>query len=121
MSTFTDYHEHGTISAEQALKLLVDDIAEIEQVYERAEQARKQKRAEIEQVVLALGGKAQAGGYEMVVTGSSTVSNYDTKRLDAVVADLLKRGYLDIAQEIAECRKETQRAGSLRVSKERSK
>jgi hypothetical protein len=52
-----------------------------------------------------------------MVTEPSTSHSYDTKSIDALLYELIENGELSTAKKIMECKKETTRAGGLRITK----
>lgn len=116
MSVFYRWQE-GELTAQEALRLLLDDYEECEQRTRVHESLRNTLRGQIEQVMQRVGSKATVGNHEIVMVEASYTKTYDKKALDKLVVELAARGYGDIAGEIANCAKETVRSGSLRIQR----
>lgn len=113
--------EAGELTDVQALHALASDLGEIDSELAPLEQAKKAARNAIEAIVMRLGGKAAAAGYEMQVTQGSTRVSFDTRKCEALLAKLIANGLLDAAEDLAAARVESHVSGSLRITKERKK
>lgn len=103
----------GALSAHQALHALLANLGEVESEIARLEQARARLRDQIAQIV-AREGPVTVGDRRALITEAAVVASYDRQALDDLVARLA-RTHPQIAQDISACRRETLRAGSLRI------
>ena len=112
---FADW-QSGAISDAEALRALLSDLGEVESQIAPLEAERATLRAQLSEVVARLGGKAQANGLRLILTAPAVVPRYDAKELDLLVEYLRAQGLDDIADHILAARKETARAGMLRIN-----
>jgi hypothetical protein len=106
----------------EALRALSMQLGEVESDLEPLEAERKALRAQIEPIVLRLGGKASAAGFAHTITAPALTVNYDARLLDTIMAELMATGdveLMSIGARLAQARKTATRAGSLRISKEK--
>jgi hypothetical protein len=115
MTTY-DQWTNGEITDYEALRLLADDLSEIDEIYERARAAREERRNQISHIVAHIGDRAAANGYEFMITRAAKTVTYDAKALDDLVAEL-RAERNPVAARIAAARKVGERAGSLRVTR----
>lgn len=106
----------GMISDREALRRLLSDLGEVESQLAPLEAERAELRAQISEVLAELGGRAEADGYRLMITSPSVVPRYDAKELDQIVLRLRQQGHAEIADQILAARKESARAGQLRIS-----
>ena len=112
----------GHLEPGAALRGLALRYREIDQLHGELSKDRDQLRTMIGEIVAVMPQqKAQAAGFELAITGGGESVTWDTKQLDGVVAKLLASGYPDFAEMIAMARKTSQRAASLRVTREKAK
>jgi hypothetical protein len=98
--------------------ILLRDYFEIDSEIQALEATQKDIRKSIETLTIALGGNVKIAHIgTALVTESSTSHAYDTKAIDALLLDLISLGELHTAKRIMECKKETTRAGGLRITK----
>jgi hypothetical protein len=116
-TTFKDW-QSGAISDREALRALLSDLGEVESQIAPLEAEKTELRAQISDVLVQLGGRAEADGFRLVLTAPSVVPRYDTKELDHVVKYLQAQGEDAIADLILRARKESARSGMLRIAKE---
>ena len=116
MSTYDEWAA-GTITDTQAFIAIAGEIDEIEPMLRRAEDAKKERRAQLETIVRHAGGKVQAGGYDAIVTQAAEVVSYDTKAIDAIMAECLAAGEIDVAHKLAKARRVSPRAGYLKLAR----
>jgi hypothetical protein len=77
-------------------------------------------RQQASEIVDYLGGKADVAGFgTFTITAPSQTIQYDSKELDRLVVHLISSGYEELAKQITSCRKESSRAGSLRINRAR--
>lgn len=121
MSAVYKQWQEGLIGPEQALRALVSDLGEVESDYTLYAAQREALRAELSQVVDALGGKAEVAGFgRLEITSPVKTASYDRKALDDLVIDLTQAGLGEVAQRIARCRTQSARAGGLRITREKA-
>lgn len=118
MFTTYDRWQEGDIQAEEALTQLCQSLDSLEDRLEPLQQQKDTLRTQISEVVEHLGGRAELDWFGALQITSPTVTvSYDREALDALVARLIAEGQASIAQQIAACRKESPRAGSLRIKR----
>jgi chromosome segregation ATPase len=112
-----DRFQDGDIQAEQALDELVTSLDSLEDKIGPLEESRKALRDHISVVLeYATGGKrTEVRGYELQITQASTTTTFDNKALEKLALDLVSEGQADIARRLLACKRETSRAGSLRI------
>ena len=119
----TELPDYRNLPDEVALRHLARDLGEIEDTLAPLEAERKEIRTALEAVTTRLGGKASVPGFgSLAITAPSESVSYDAKSLDTITAELLATGdveYIRIAGRIAQARKVSQRAGSLRITREK--
>lgn len=118
MGVFDDWQE-GVITDHAALYALCADLGGVETQLEPLQAQREVLRSAIGKVLARLGGREMVPGFgRLELTAPSIVRGYDRKRLDELIITLTTREP-EIAAQIAQCRTETQRAGGLRIERER--
>jgi hypothetical protein len=114
---------NGDLTDAEALRHLARDLGKVEDSLAPLEAERKELRTALETITTRLGGKASVPGFgALAVTAPSESASYDTKALDTIAAELLATGDVDlmrVAARIAKARKVSQRAGSLRITREK--
>lgn len=114
--------EFGDISDIEALRLLCSDLGEVESDLEPLQAERERLRSTIDRIVTKLGGKANVKGFgTLQITGGGETTSYDAKACDALIAKLAANGYAEIAEELAQARRTSQRKASLRIMREKAK
>lgn len=117
--TFAEW-EVGTVTDVQALHTLTSDLGEVESELAPLEAQRSALRDQIARIVAHAGNKVELTGFgTLVITQPGITTSYDAKALDALVIRLMGDGYGPIAEQIAQCRRESARAGSLRITREK--
>lgn len=76
-------------------------------------------RAEISTLAAQLGRTIVPQFGTVEITSAAKVASYDRAGVDALVQTLLAAGQLDLAQQLSALRRETARAGGLRISREK--
>ncbi len=77
-------------------------------------------RSYIGELVTTLGNKVDVCGFgRLEVSEPSTTASYDRKKLDSLVMRLTQEGN-PLAIEITQCRTESTRAGTLRITRSKS-
>jgi hypothetical protein len=116
---YADWQE-GDITDQQALEILVKQLAAVEDSLVPLEETKKVLRSHISEVVEHQGGNVELPGYGKFAIRNATITkSYDSKELDALVMDLVKQGLGDVAQAVANCKKESARTGGLVITKEK--
>ena len=110
--------QSGRISEREALRALLSDLGEVESQIAPLEAEKAELRSQIAEVLARLGGRAEADGLRLSLTAPAIVPRYDAKELDQIVSYLQGQGEDEIASLILRARKESARAGMLRIAKE---
>lgn len=108
--------QEGELQADEALDRLVASLDGLKDRLEPLAASEKALRDQISHVLeFATGGrKTEVRGYELLITEPGVSVSYDAKKLDQLVVRLMEE-YPGIAADIRACRKESSRAGSLRI------
>ena len=115
-SIYQDYLD-GYASPEQAMAALLNDLGEVEDEIKPLETQKSAIRDAIAMIV-AREGAMTVGDRRAAITAPSAVISYDRAAVDDLALRLAAT-HPDIATELAQCRKTSERAGSLRVEKVR--
>jgi hypothetical protein len=103
---------------QELLAVSMRDYFEIDSEITALEATQKDIRRNIETLTIAMGGNVKLAHIgTAMVTESTTSHSYDTKSIDALLYELIENGELSTAKKIMECKKETTRAGGLRITK----
>lgn len=112
--------ELGDLTNEQALNALCSELGEVESEIEPLKREQQDLRDKISQVLDRAGGKAEVAGFGRIeITAPAIVTGYDRQKLDDLIVTLAAEGHSKTAQQIARCRTQSQRAGSLRITREK--
>lgn len=111
--------EAGELTDVPAAESLAGAYRTIEQALAPLEQRKAAIRGVLGRIVGRLGGRTAAGGYQLAVTSGGERVSYDVRACDALVAKLAAHGYAQIAEELAQARRVTPVAPSLRISEEK--
>lgn len=112
---FSDW-QAGTIGDREALRALLSDLGEVESQLAPLEAEKSELRVQISEVLARLGGRAEADGFRLMLTSPSVTPRYDAKELDQIVKYLQAQGEDALANLILGARKESERAGQLRIT-----
>ena len=105
-------------SDQELLAVSMRDYFEIDSEIQALEATQKDIRRNIETITIAMGGNVKLSHIGTALVTESSISHaYDTKAIDALLLDLIALGELHTAKRIMECKKETTRAGGLRITK----
>jgi hypothetical protein len=119
MGIFEDW-QSGVLTDAEALRALTRDLGEVESELAPLHEQREQLRAWIGEVLARAGGKAAIPGFgRLELSAPSVTVTFDRKALDGLVQDLVAAGQFDIAQRISAARRESARAGALRITREK--
>lgn len=118
--------EYGDITDLEALRALTMQLGEVEDDYQTLGKEREYLRETIGRIVARLPGQRTevAGFGALAITGGGETISWDTKALDALLAGLVATGDAElvrIAGQIAQARKTSQRATSLRITREKTR
>ena len=103
---------------QELLAVSMRDYFEIDSEITALEATQKDIRRNIETLTVAMGGNVKLAHIgSVIVTEPSTSHSYDTKSIDALLLDLIQAGELHTAKRIIDSKKETTRAGGLRITK----
>ena len=103
---------------QELLEVSLRDYFEIDSEITALEATQKDIRKNIETLTIAMGGNVKLAHIgSVMVTEPSTSHSYDTKMIDALLFELVENGELNTARRIMDCKKETTRAGGLRITK----
>lgn len=115
-----DEWEAGNLSDVQAARALASDYGELEDELMPLLRQRDELRDQLSRVVAHMGGKAEIPGFGMMQMAAPSITNsYDAKALDNLVLSLIADGCTDVAESITACRRQSMRAGSLRITREK--
>jgi hypothetical protein len=118
-TTFKQYQE-GEITPQHALDKIARQLDSLQDQIEPLNATEKVLRQQASEIVDYLGGKADVAGFgTFTITAPSQTIQYDSKELDRLVVHLISSGYEELAKQITSCRKESSRAGSLRINRAR--
>jgi hypothetical protein len=116
--TIFEQWQAGELDNEATLTSLCKMLTSVKDSLEPLEDMQKIIRSQLAEVVSYIGGRASVAGFgELKVTEPSLITSYDYHQLDKLVIHLTEAGHADIARSIAACRRETSRAGGLRIDK----
>jgi hypothetical protein len=102
----------------QQLYGMYQTVSEIEHQIAQLQKERDAIRAEISELVEDNGGKIAIDGVaKFEIMRPVVVASYDRPGIEALVRQLATSGHSEIAQQIEAHRKESMRAGSLRITK----
>lgn len=109
----------GELNDGEAIELLCGNLVSLEDSLEPLEEIRKTIRAQLSEIVerQARSQYTLPGFGTLKIMNSSKVALYDAKALDNLVEQLLNDGEVEIAHAILACRRESGRAGGLRISR----
>lgn len=119
MSLYRDW-EDGNVSDEIMFRALCSDVGEVTSQMAPLERELAGLKDQLSRVVDHMGGKAELAGFGKVqITSPSKTVAYDKAQLDKLVEDLVLMGEGQIAQRILATKKESARAGGLRIEREK--
>lgn len=103
---------------QELLAVSMRDYFEIDSEITALEATKNDIRRNIETLTVAMGGNVKLAHIgSVMVTEPSKSHSYDTKGIDALLLELIESGELHTAKKIIDCKKETTRAGGLRITK----
>lgn len=105
-------------AAVQQLYGMYQTVSEIENQIALLQQERDAIRAQISELVEENGGKIAIDGVaKFEIMRPTVIASYDRPGIEALVRQLATSGHSEIAERIEQHRKESMRAGSLRITK----
>ncbi len=120
MNIYEQWRE-GEISDMQALHALCSDLGEAENEIEGYEATKRQIRDQISHIVSRTGTIELTGVGKLEITAPVVVKSYSPKMIDALMDQLRDEGYGPIEERIRQCRTESPRVGSLRITREKAR
>jgi len=112
----SDNQEHRAALVE--LREAVSDYARLDDEYQQVGADREQLRERISELVAVVGSQTFPGFGRVEITSPSLMVSFDAKALDQLLLELEAAGD-PLAERIREARREGQRAGGLRIGRER--
>jgi hypothetical protein len=110
----------GDVIHQEALNMLCHFIGQAQGVIEPLENNIKQARSYASEIVEYLGGKAEVAGFgKLEITNPSVTYTYDKKLVDRLTNELRTEGHGDVATRLDACLKASEKAGSLRITREK--
>ena len=123
--TIVEDVQSGTLTPEEAIRSLALDLGEVESEIDLLVGGLNKQRSDLRDqiaMVLAVSGrdKVSVNGFGTAqMTSPSIGYNYDKKKLDRLCMVLRQSGDPDAANDIEACRDVVERAGSLRITREK--
>jgi hypothetical protein len=111
-----DQYAAKEFDAEQALELMAQQLATIEQQLAPIAALREQVRASMAGLMVDAGlTKAATAQAQLTLVLDTTTESFDAARLNSLIGDLLGRGHAGIATEIVATKKKNTRKGYLMI------
>lgn len=111
----------GQLGAQQAIGMLASELGEVESELTPLEKERSKLRDHLSYIVSLVGTTKIPDFGQIQLTDPCVIKRYDRAALDSLIGRLIEDGYGPIAQQIAQCRREDMRAGSLRITREKAR
>lgn len=113
--------EDGLVTGQEAVELLVRQLAVVEDNLEPLEQTKQAIRAKLSLIVDRQPGSAiELPGYgKLAIRSAAATKSYDKDKLDQLIIQLTMDGQVELAQAIGGCKKEGSRTGGLVITKEK--
>lgn len=113
--------EAGEIPARAALASIANQLKIISAHKEELEAREKVLRSQAEQILAYTNETAiVVGGLEFRLTPASNTTSYTAREIDAYALWLVEEGHALLAERLLALKRESSRAGGLRISKERT-
>lgn len=104
----------------EQLRALLSDRAEIKSQIAALTEELQRIEEQIGLLIAAEEGPIRVAGYGSVMLSAPSVStSFDPERLRELIKSLRETGDSELAEEIAGCTRQVQRAGGLRITPER--
>lgn len=113
-------YQEGDLEPSKAIRALWSDLKEIESDIGPLEAQRAMLRDQIGQVVARHGSMAIKGLGTAAITSPGIVTSYDRAKIERLLIELAG-SHPELAARLAQCRVESSRAGSLRLTSEKGK
>lgn len=113
--------EEGTLSPRLAAQAEAENIRYLLAQQESIKAQLDAARDRMSRYVEAHGEAITAEGYRFEMTNAVEVTSYPAAEVDKFALWLVDNGYSPLAERLRALRRESARAGGLRVSKERTK
>ncbi len=119
-----DVQRAATIAEVEPVVTIANDMPDMEQLislYKEAKQEEADAKVKVDSVraviseVVSVNGKQEGAWGRAELTQDATVISYDYKQVDSIMAELAAAGH-PAAQALAAARKQSSRAGGLRIS-----
>jgi hypothetical protein len=115
-----DQYAAKQLTAEQALELMAQQLASIEEQLAPIAALRDQARASMADLMVDAGlTKAATAHALLTLIPDTTTESFDAARLNSLIGDLVGRGHAAIAAEIVATKKKGARKGYLMVKPNR--
>ena len=120
----TDVQPAASIAAVEPVATIASDTPDMEQLislYKEAKQEEADAKVKVDSVrsviteVISVNGKQEGSWGRAELTQDATVISYDYKQVDSIMAELTAAGH-PAAKALAAARKQSSRAGGLRIS-----
>lgn len=109
----------ATIDPAEHLAERCADLAMVEEQIAPLEAQRQAIRADISAIIEAIGTQELEGFGRLEITAPALIVSYDRQKVERLILALIDEGRSDIAQRISATKKESARAGSLRITREK--
>jgi hypothetical protein len=114
---YTEWEE-GNLEVGAALRATWSDLREVESQLAPLEAERQRLREQVGRLVAEVGGEVTVRGLgRAMITNPSITTTYDKKKVERLLTRLAE-SHPELAAELAACRTESARAGSLRLMPE---
>lgn len=120
LDAIIDAYDAGELTPYQAARALAMELGEVESTLAPLNDERARIRVALERVMRKHGEPIDLAGFgRMEIVPDSTSARYDRATVEAVIAELANAGMFELAQRLATGRRESARAGGLRVTPEK--
>ncbi len=111
----------GHATAHQAATELAAQLKDVQFQQEMLAERERTLRNQLSEVVASHGEPISAMGLRFELTAPTVVVSYSRSDIERLVLQLMDDGYAPIAQQLHGLAKKSERAGGLRVTKEKAK
>lgn len=114
--------QEGAIQSDEAVKQFCKIIGPLQEQQKMVETIDKQIRIRVGEVLAFLGETIEIKGFgKLEITRPSVSYTYDKKALDQLTNQLRTEGLGNVAARLDGCLKPSERAGTLRITREKPK
>jgi hypothetical protein len=106
-------------TADERLGMLCYDLAQLEERIAPLEAERQAIRAELSVLIDQLGTQEVEGFGRLEITAPALVVSYDRQKVERLMLALIDEGRPELAERISTAKKESARAGSLRITRQK--